>query len=62
MTEKSKHGSALTPWLLVLAMPIMFVVIVGLGFLIGRFFFISIPALLIWDYIDTKKYGKNEWF
>ena len=57
MTKDTK-----TTWLLVLAMPLMFVIIVGLGILIGRFFFISIPVLLIWDYITTKKYGKNEWF
>ena len=56
MTEKT------VIWLLVLAMPIIFVVILGFSFLIGRFFYISIPALLIWDYIDTKKNGKNEGF
>ena len=60
MTKKTKDE--LTCWLLVALMPIMFVIILGLALLIGRFFFISIPALLIWDCIDTKKYGKNEWF
>ena len=37
MTKDTK-----TTWLLVLAMPLMFVIIVGLGILIGRFFFISV--------------------
>ncbi len=57
MTKDTK-----TTWLLVLAMPLMGAVVLGLALLIGRFFYISIPLLLIWDYIDTKKYGKNEWF
>ena len=60
MTKKTKDE--LTCWLLVLATPLIAAAVTGLGFLIGRFFYISIPVLLIWDYIDTKKYGKNEWF
>ena len=46
-------------WLLIALMPVMFVAILTLALLIGRFFYIAIPVLLIWDYITTKKYGRS---